>query len=68
MPFRELHCRQSSWNLAHEGDAVGAEVEDPGGQETADDQDEGTGDARCDHPQPEDDDKRDNADDHASPS
>ena len=47
---------------------MGAEVKDPRGQEAADYQNEGTGDAWRDHPQPEDDNERDDADHQRRPA
>ena len=63
----DLQGRQPPGHIADEGHAVRAEIEEPRREEAADHEDERAGDARCDRPQPEDDDQRDDADDDGRP-
>jgi hypothetical protein len=48
-----LEGRKSSWHVADQGDAASGEVEQPGCDKPADDQDEGSRDRGCDGSQPE---------------
>ena len=60
----DLQRRQPSGYVADQGHAVSAQIEQPGGHQAADNQDEGTRDARRDRPQPEHHRERDAADEH----
>ncbi len=64
LTVRELRRRQPPRHVAHQRHPLAPRSNKPGGQQPADDQDQGTGDPGRDHPQPEDDDQRDDAHDH----